>query len=160
MSARNSRLLLVAGGIVAAVALFLVLRPGDDEEAATTAAAGTTAATDTTVDTTAATTETETETDGPATTGETAQPAAFAVAIRAGTVAGGLQRWTVAQGERVRIVVRSDVEDSVHLHGYDLERPVAPGAPAILAFEARLAGRFELEAHHGGGQIAQLDVQP
>ena len=159
MSAHNSRLLLVAGGIVAAVALFLVLRPGDDDEAATTAAAGTTAATDTTAAPTEAT-DTDAVTDGPTTTAETAQPTAFAVSIRGGTVAGGLQRWTVGQGERVRIVVRSDVEDSVHLHGYDIERPVAPGAPAILAFEARLAGRFELEAHHGGGQIAQLDVQP
>lgn len=155
---RNSRLLLVVGGLAAAVALFLVLRPGDDERAAATAsattAAGTTAPTET------AATETEATEPAPSTTAEAAGPTSFAVAIRGGAVAGGIQRWTVERGERVRIVVRSDEADSVHLHGYDIEKAVAPGAPAILLFDAGLAGRFELEAHHGGGQIAQLDVEP
>jgi hypothetical protein len=84
----------------------------------------------------------------------------FSARIEGGTVVGGIQRWQVAQGDDVRIVVRSDVDDELHLHGYDIEKTVGPGRPAIFAFGATIPGRFELESHEGGGQIAQLDVQP
>ncbi|HSC93113.1 MAG TPA: hypothetical protein VLB86_15780 [Gaiellaceae bacterium] len=166
MSVRNTRLLLVAGGLVAAVVLFLVLRPSDGEDAAATTQAQTTqAATTEPATTEPATQPTEsTDTSPAATSAETEpappQPVAFAVAVRGGTVPGGIQRWQVSQGDRVRIVVRSDEDDEIHLHGYDIEKEVGPGRPAIFVFDARLAGRFELEAHHGPGQIAQLDVEP
>jgi hypothetical protein len=157
MNGRNGRLLLVAGGVIAAVVLFVVLRPGGDDEAGSTTPAATTAAptqataTETTPDSTEAT---ETAPPPPP------EPTAFTVALAGGTVAGGIQRWSVTQGDRVRIVVRSDVDDELHLHGYDIEKQVGPGRPATFVFDATLAGRFELEAHHGGGQIAQLDVEP
>jgi hypothetical protein len=48
----------------------------------------------------------------------------------------------------------------VHLHGYDIERPVGPGEPATLRFRADLEGIFEMELHGSGTQIAELEVRP
>ena len=59
----------------------------------------------------------------------------------------------------------SDVEitDDIHVHGYDLERSVAPGAPARFVFPADIEGVFEIESHeaehHGqDALIARLVV--
>ena len=165
MNARDYRLWVIVGGVAAVILLFFLLRPSDDDEAATTTAAGTT----TTPAETTTVTETLTET-APGVTVTEEQPAEtapaepgvqrFAATIEGGSVVGGIQRWQVAQGDDVRIVVRSDVDDELHLHGYDLEKPVGPGRPATFAFAATIPGRFELESHESGGQIAQLDVQP
>jgi hypothetical protein len=56
--------------------------------------------------------------------------------------------------------VRSDVADHVHLHGYDLMRDVAPGAPAQLVFTADIPGRFEIELEDRHLQLAELEVRP
>ena len=68
------------------------------------------------------------------------------IVVRGGKVVGGLERATVEQGEKVAIVVGSDVADHVHLHGYDRFADVAPGKPARLVFVASIPGRFEVEA--------------
>jgi hypothetical protein len=47
----------------------------------------------------------------------------------------------------VVIVVRSDVADEIHLHGYDIEKEAGPGRPARFRFKANLEGQFELESH-------------
>lgn len=80
--------------------------------------------------------------------------------IHGGKVKGGPKRTTVKKGERVTIVVGSDVADSVHLHGYDEFGDVAPGKPARLTFVASLPGRFEVELEGRGLQIADIEVRP
>ncbi len=169
MNMRDRRLWVIVAAVAAVIVLFFLLRPSDDDEAATTTAATTTEGTTTAPSETTTVTETLTET-APGVTVTEEQPAEtapaepdaqrFTARVEGGTVVGGLQRWEVAQGDDVRIVVRSDVDDEIHLHGYDIEKPVGPGRPAIFAFGATIPGRFELESHEAGGQIAQLDVQP
>ena len=169
MNVRDRRLWIIVGAVAAVIVLFFLLRPSDDDESAATTAADTTAAETTAPTETTNATETLTET-APGVTVTEEQPAEttpaepdvqrFSARIEGGEVVGGLQRWQVAQGDDVRIVVRSDVDDEIHLHGYDIEKPVGPGTPAIFAFGATIPGRFELESHESGGQIAQLDVQP
>jgi hypothetical protein len=58
------------------------------------------------------------------------------------------------------IVVRSDVADEVHLHGYDISRDVAPGKPAQFKFNASIEGIFEIELEHRAVEIATLTVNP
>ena len=151
----RQRIILLLGGIAAAVVLFLLVRPGDDEEAApsaTVTAATTTAEAPTT---TATTTATASEPE-PAPAG----PTSFRVTAKGGRPVGGVQHFAARKGERVRIVVRSDVADHVHLHGYDIMRDVAPGAPAQLVFTANLTGAFEVELEDSGLQIAEVAVSP
>jgi len=105
-----------------------------------------------------ATTTTATTTDG--TTTAPPGPTTIRIAVRGAQPVGGIQRPSVAEGERVVLVVTSDVADEIHLHGYDLSADAAPGSPARIAFTADVAGRFEVELENHGVQIAELTVEP
>ena len=149
------RVILLLGGIAAAVVLFLLVRPGDDEEAAPSAtvpATTTTAEAPTTTETTTATASEPEPTP--------AGPTSFRVTAKGGRPVGGVQHFAARKGERVRIVVRSDVADHVHLHGYDVMRDVAPGAPAQLVVTAEITGVFEIELEDRGELLAELEVTP
>ena len=73
---------------------------------------------------------------------------------------GGIARPKVKKGDRVVIVVRSDAGESVHIHGYDVERTITPGKPARLPLTATIPGRFEVELHHPDAVLAVLTVNP
>jgi hypothetical protein len=83
----------------------------------------------------------------------------IAVTFRDGAVRGPTM-FTVSQGERVRILVRADVTDEVHLHSYDLSDSVAPSEPARIDFVANVAGVFECELEEAGTALFQLEIVP
>ena len=89
-----------------------------------------------------------------------APPPLPAIRIRRGKPVGGVGRLTVRRGSRVRFVVSSDVEDEVHLHGYDISGDVAPRRMARFDFRANIEGVFEVELERRGEQIASLRVRP
>lgn len=120
-------------------------------------------ASDTTTETTETTGTTETTTQPTTETTETTQPdSPTVVRIRVvnGAPQGGIVRETVDQGDRVVLVVTSDVADHIHLHGYDVIRDVAAGGTARLRFRATAPGRFEVELEDRGVPIADITVQP
>jgi carbamoylphosphate synthase small subunit len=120
----------------------------DGESAATTTEATTTSETTTTT--------TTTETTPPPPPG----PTEIRIVVVDGAPKGGIVRERVEKNDRVVLVVRSDVADHVHLHGYDVMRDVAPGKPARLPFKATIPGVFEVELEDRGLQIADITVQP
>jgi hypothetical protein len=146
-----NRLLIAAAGIAVAVVLFVVLRPDDDDSATPPPPPNP-----------PTTVSTQPPPPPPRETGTRSVPAVTRVPItvRGGTPVGGIRRVTVARNRPVVLVVRSDVADHVHLHGYDIMRDVAPGAPAQLAFRASIPGRFEVELEDSGVQIADVRVNP
>ena len=73
---------------------------------------------------------------------------------------GGIQRATVEKGDTVALVVHSDVDDEVHLHGYNFAADVAAGGVATIDFVADVPGRFEAELEQRGVKIADLTVTP
>ena len=117
------------------------------------------ATTETTQATTPATTTTETMTAGTTTT-SAPRPKTITVVVESGRPKGGIQRPTVDKGEKVVLVVRTDAGEEVHLHGYDIEKPVTPGTPVRIPFTAILPGRFELELHHPDALLAVIEVKP
>lgn len=124
-----------------------------------------TAASDTTTAEPPVTTTAPTETEMPtpaATTPKPTQPKPTTVRIRVvgGVPQGGIARPKVKQGDRVVIFVRSDTGESVHMHGYDLEKPITPGRPVRLPLTATIPGRFEVELHHPDALLAVLTVTP
>jgi len=140
-------------GLLAVLALFgagllLASCGGDGSESA-----GTTT-TETTTTTTTANTTTTTETTPPPPPG----PTVIRIVVVNGAPKGGIVREKVKKGDRVVLVVRSDVTDHVHLHGYDIMRDVAPGSPARLPFKASIPGRFEVELEDRGVPIADITV--
>jgi len=123
------------GGLVAGIALASCGGEGE--------------ATETTETTMTTTTEPEVE-----------KPKVVRIVVVNGAPKGGIVRTSVEKGDRVVIVVASDVADEVHLHGYDVIRNVAAGGMARIAFTAELPGRFEVELEDRGVQIAELTVEP
>jgi hypothetical protein len=80
------------------------------------------------------------------------------VKVSAGKVLPPTHRVDVPLGHRVRVQVDSDVSDEVHVHGYDLKKNVAPGAPATVEFVADQPGLFEVELEAAKLQLVQLEV--
>ena len=122
---------------------------GDDGDSAAP-----TTETTTTSEPTATETTTTTETTPPPPPG----PTEIRIVVVNGAPKGGIVREKVEKGDRVVLIVRSDVTDHVHLHGYDIMRDVAPGMPARLPFKATIPGRFEVELEDRGVPIADITV--
>jgi len=81
------------------------------------------------------------------------------IAINGGKPVGGITRVTVDKGERVDLIVHSDVADEVHLHGYDLHKNVKAGGIAEIVFHAKISGVFEAELEQRKLQILELTVK-
>jgi hypothetical protein len=148
----QSRWLIAVGAVAAIVILFFVFRGGDDNEGASTTVATTSATTETT-GTTGATTSPATATAAP-------EPVVVSVTVRNGKVVGGPQVHDVPFQKRITLVVRSNIADEVHVHGYDLMRDVAPGRPVRLSFVTTLSGRFEFELEEAHLRLGELSVLP
>ena len=106
------------------------------------------------------TSSTDATTDETTTTTEVAKPTVVSIVVVNGAPEGGIVRQTVSKGDRVVLVVKSDVADEIHLHGYDKSTDVTAGGTARLPFTATIPGRFEVELESRGVQIADLTVNP
>ncbi len=142
--------------ITSALALILttvlVAACGSDEStgSVTTAAATTAAA--------PATSEAATATEAAATT--SAEPEALTIQIVGEQPVGGGAKLKLKKGDQIRFTVDSDTKQEVHLHGYDIAKVAAPGAPAEFDLEATIDGVFEAELEDPGVQILKLTVVP
>ena len=80
------------------------------------------------------------------------------VSIAAGNVDPAPGRFSVREGDTVRIVVTSDVADELHVHGYERTVKLAPGKPTTLEFVADRQGLFDVETHETTLTLFQLQV--
>jgi hypothetical protein len=149
---RNQRIGLLVGAVVVIVVAIVIAASGggDDGTEATNA--------------TKTTRTTRTSTEEPHETVQNA-PNSEHIRIKGGEVVGGPKDIKVQKGDHVRIVVSSDAHDDIHLHGYDIEKPVEPGQPAQFNFIADIEGIFEIESHvaEDAGReplVAKLTVEP
>jgi hypothetical protein len=93
----------------------------------------------------------------------------FDLRIERGKVPPNMRQIRVRQGDAVRLRWTTDQPIALHLHGYDIERKVVPGAVAEMAFTARATGRFPVEeikasakgGHtHGEAPLVRIEVRP
>lgn len=90
----------------------------------------------------------------------TAAPEATAeISIRDGKVAPAPGRTEVGKGRTVRLLVRSDRDDTLHVHGYDKEARLPAGRTVTLTFTADRTGLFEVETHDSDLLLTQLVVR-
>lgn len=89
-----------------------------------------------------------------------AGPTTYTINVHAGKAVGGLTSLTAKVGEQVILLVTTDdTTNTVHLHGYDIERPLAPGKVATFEFKADVSGVFEIELEDTSVKIADLTVR-
>jgi FtsP/CotA-like multicopper oxidase with cupredoxin domain len=72
---------------------------------------------------------------------------AYALRIENGQVPAAMRLIRVTQGDVVKLQWSADKPSIVHLHGYDIERRVAPGTVTEITFTARATGRFPVHLH-------------
>lgn len=145
------RIALGLGAVAVAVVLFLILRPESEDGDTLTSGPPTTESEQGTT--------TATTTTGQLTT-TTALPGPIRVVFRNGRVSGGVQTYSFQEGDQIRLTVRADVADHVHIHGFDLFADVAPGQPARFTFRADLSGSFDIELEDRHVPLAELRVRP
>src|SRR5437016_6883306 len=66
----------------------------------------------------------------------------FNFAIARGRVPDNMRLIRVKQGDMVRLRCTTDAPVILHVHGYDIEQRVTPGAAAEVTFTAPATGRF------------------
>ncbi|MGQ0674835.1 MAG: hypothetical protein ACT4N4_01925 [Rhodospirillales bacterium] len=93
----------------------------------------------------------------------------FDLRIEGDKLARGERVVRVKQGDAVRLRWTTTAPVDLHLHGYEIELHVEPGAVAELAFKAHATGRFPIQIHGarapGGGHrhgppLVQIEVHP
>jgi hypothetical protein len=65
----------------------------------------------------------------------------------------------ITQGDLLELVFTADESAELHLHGYDIYLNVEPGTPGVLRVDAKIAGRFPLEAHRFGSATAEPNAK-
>jgi len=107
-------------------------------------------------------------TSGFAATGAKADEVAFDLRVEQGRVPASMRLIRIKQGDDVKLRWSTDQTTILHLHGYDIEKKVEPGAIAEMSFTARATGRFPVSIHkpkRGGGDthdppLVHVEVYP
>ena len=147
---RNQRIgLLLAALAVAVVAVVVAVASGGGDDEGSQAAQTTQETTDTG---SATGTGTDTETDEQPHETVPAEPAVTRIRIEGGKVVGGPADIKVTKGDTVRIVVSADAHDDIHLHGYDIEKPVEPGTARALQVQGEHRGHLRDREPRGRGR--------
>jgi len=88
----------------------------------------------------------------------------FDLTIAHGRLTAGEDTIRVKQGDNIVLRWHSDWPIVLHLHGYEIETRVMPGAVAETRFEARATGRFPVHVHGGQARsesvLVYLEVYP
>ena len=84
---------------------------------------------------------------------------AIDVTVETGEVAGP-ERFGFAIGDRVSVWVLSDIDDEIHVHGYDRYYEAMAGVPVEVALTADVPGIFEVELESSHSLLFELEVTP
>ena len=64
------------------------------------------------------------------------------------------------KGEVVRFRARSKTAEELHVHGYDILRPLPAGRTVTVRFRAKLEGVYEIELERSHTPVGELEVRP
>jgi hypothetical protein len=132
-------------GLAAAVVLFVALR--DDNETTTVAPSHKAG-------------EARQAGSGNGKEGPRPKPSLPTIVVRNGEPVGGVKELSFPRGGVIRFTVESDVADEVHLHGYDVAKPVKAGGKVSFAVPAEIDGVFEVELEERVVPLAEVTVNP
>lgn len=145
MGSRRTGIAVALLGLAAAVVLFVALR---DENETTTVAPSQEAG------------EARQTGSGDDKQGPRPKPRPTTIVVRNGEPVGGVKELSFPRGGVIRFTVESDVADEVHLHGYDIAKPVKAGGKVSFAVPAEIDGVFEVELENAVIPLAEVTVNP
>ena len=88
------------------------------------------------------------------------KPEVATIVVKGGQPVGGVQDLEFDKGGQIRFVVESDVDEEVHMHGYDVSQDVAAGGKVEFDVPATIEGVFEVELEESVVPIAEITVNP
>lgn len=150
MNFSSKRMIIGAILILAVLALFFIVRPDDSDDDDTSEPATPALVTG----------ATGTETAEPPKTKKPSPPPIPQVVVKNGEPQGGVAELEFEEGEDIRFSVKSDVEEEVHVHGYDVSEAISAGGKVNFNFPADITGIFEVELENSAVPIAELQVNP
>lgn len=131
MQSNGMRIALAAVAVAIVVVLFIVLGGGGGSGSTTT----------------------------PTTSGG-GSPKVATIVVKDGKPVGGVQDLSFTEGGQIQFVVKSDVSDEVHFHGYDIGKDVEAGGQVEFDVPATLTGKFEVELENRVVPLAEITVNP
>ncbi|HEX8123942.1 MAG TPA: hypothetical protein VF549_22015 [Solirubrobacteraceae bacterium] len=146
MTSRQRIILLAIAAVVLVAGVIIASSSGDDDSGGTP--------------TTAQTTATSSGDDSPGTTTDVPTVTVEKIRIEGGKPVGGAKTLTYNKGDTIALRFTSDDAGEVHIHGYDKELALKPGAAQVVRFKADLEGIYEVENHETDELLAKLEVRP
>lgn len=89
-----------------------------------------------------------------------AEDVKIALEARGGKPVGEVKVVRLKRDDQVSLSILADRADEVHVHGYDLKLKLEANKPGALQFVAKRTGRFAIELHKTGAEIAVLEIYP
>jgi len=80
--------------------------------------------------------------------------------IEAGQRVQGPAKFAVRAGDTITLEFASDRVDELHIHGDDLKVPLLADKSIRIDWTPANSGRFDMELHHAGQVLTQVDVLP
>jgi hypothetical protein len=87
------------------------------------------------------------------------EPVTVTVSVTDGRVTPKPSRVKIPLGSEVELQITSDVDDEVHVHGFDVEKPLEAGVTTTVELLADEAGLYEVEMHETELELLQLEVR-
>lgn len=137
----NKTFIYVAGGIILLIVLFYFVKPNTKVVAPTNTG-----------------TSTEQGSNTPPPPGASIKT--ITLTIKDKKLQSDKNIFTVTDGDEVKMVITSDEDEEVHVHGYDRAIELKKDVPGELHFAANLTGRFPFELEKSGTELGILEVQP
>ncbi|NJM31970.1 MAG: hypothetical protein HC848_02590 [Limnobacter sp.] len=91
---------------------------------------------------------------------ESGSPELPLAVVEAGTLVTEPLRLKTTAGMVVKLLVQSDSNDELHVHGIDLRFPVVADQMNTITFTPNQSGSFELELHDNPVLLGVLEVYP
>ena len=154
MRSNTARVAVALGAIALVVVLFVVLNGDDSNDSSSTTA------TTQQGGGTGATGKADANGDGqPSQTNPQLKPP-VTIVVKNGKPEGGVKKLEYKKSDQVRLVVRSDVADEIHVHGYNLKKDVPAGGSVRSTSRPTSRACSRSSSRAASEQIAELRVSP
>ena len=85
---------------------------------------------------------------------------AISLVVRNNEIASGNEIINLNEDDTVILTISSDVNEELHIHGYDTSVQLKSDIPVQLTFTASMSGRFPYELEESGTELGAIQVQP
>lgn len=157
---RNARALVLALAVVVLVVGFVVAQQAGDDDDSSSASSTVTQSQPAGEEAAKPEASGTGKAEAPEAEPEPAEPKPPLVEVVGAQPVGGVQELVFEEGGEADFRVRSDIDEEIHVHGYDVTKALPAGKTVRVRFPADITGRFEVELHGAAVEIARLEVQP